>query len=80
MSVVTVKAVTSYIHVGTTGKDTIKLTSQGQSVVITAGSEKPVTFNSLLRVPGVEHSLDPMSSVCVNNHFMQFTSENCVVK
>lgn len=68
VSVTTDKDVLLDINAGTAGKDTIKATVQGESVVCLSGAEKQYVLNPVLHLPDVETSLQSVLSLCNDHH------------
>lgn len=74
VSVITGKAVPLKINIGTTDKDTIEATAQGETVIKLSGVEKPVTLNRVVHISYAEHSSVSLSALCNDNHTLEFTS------
>lgn len=62
LSVITGKAIPFDISIATTGKDTIKVTTQCESVINMTGGMNPVTLNHVLHAPKATHRLISVSS------------------
>lgn len=79
-SVISDEAVPSDISTGMAGRYLTKGTGPGQSATKLSDGEKPVTWNHVLYVPDVEHSLIFVSRFCDDNHTVNFTNRTCVTK
>lgn len=80
VSVITRKRVSSHISTGMPGRDMIIEMAHGESVAKPSGREKPGTLTCMLYMPDVEHSLIFQSSLCGDEHTVDFSSSKWVVK
>lgn len=73
---ITGRIVSSDESVGTTGKDTIIVTTQGESVTKLSGGKRPVTITRMLCELQVKDSLVSVSSCFDDNEITQFMNSN----
>lgn len=80
VSIITGKVVSSNISTSAAGKHMFKATDQRESVKKLSRGEKPVALNRSIHVASVETSLVPASNFCDDDHTMESTNSECVVK